>query len=124
MKRAEAKTARTVSKAKLSAGITQGEPSDLASIRDRIASLVGTEALNMVATTIEEVSKGHYMAMKYLFEMIGLYPGAAPEEAPVEDSLARTLLRRLGLPEEQIFESSVMNDREVGQQETEEDTVK
>jgi hypothetical protein len=64
------------------------------------------------------------MAMKYLFEMIGLYPGAAPEEAPVEDSLARTLLRRLGLPEEPIFESSVMNDREVGQQETEEDTVK
>ncbi|MEY2413901.1 MAG: hypothetical protein QOD84_2507, partial [Acidobacteriaceae bacterium] len=114
MKRAGGKTAGTVSKAKLSAGKAQGEPSDLASIRDRIASLVGNEALNMVATTIEEVSKGHYMAMKYLFEMIGLYPGAAPEETPVEDSLARTLLRRLGLPEEPMLEASGIKDREVG----------
>ena len=78
----------------------------------------------MVETTIEEVGKGHYLAMKYLFEMIGLYPGAAQEEAPVDDSLARTLLRRLGLPEEAMLESSVTKDSEVRQQATKEDTVK
>ena len=28
----------------------------------------------MVEYTIEEVANGHYLGMKYLFEMIGLYP--------------------------------------------------
>ncbi|MDP9159938.1 MAG: hypothetical protein M3O09_06875 [Acidobacteriota bacterium] len=124
MKRAEAKRAPKVSKTRLSGGKAQERPSDLASIRERITNLVSNEALNMVQITIEEVNKGHYMAMKYLFEMIGLYPGAAKEEAPVEDSLARTLLRRLGLPEEPMLESSVTKDRVVGQQAPKEDTVK
>lgn len=35
--------------------------------------------------------------MKYLFEMIGLYPETTREETG-EDSLTRILLRRLGLP--------------------------
>jgi hypothetical protein len=56
----------------------------------------------MVETTMDEVDKGHYLAMKYLFEMVGLCPATSPEEAPEEDSLAKTLLRRLGLPEETI----------------------
>ena len=34
----------------------------------------------MVKTTMEEAEKGHYVAMKYLFEMIGLYPAATEEE--------------------------------------------
>jgi hypothetical protein len=38
--------------------------------------------------------------MKYLFEMIGLCPATTPEGPLPEDSLAKTLLRRLRLPEE------------------------
>jgi hypothetical protein len=38
--------------------------------------------------------------MKYMFEMIGLFPATAPEEDVQDDSLAKTLLRRMGLPEE------------------------
>jgi len=48
--------------------------------------------------------------------MVGLYPAAVQEqqqENPEEDSLARTLLRRLGLPEEPILESKVTKVREV-----------
>jgi len=38
--------------------------------------------------------------MKYLFELIGLYPATGEvEAAPGEDSLAKTLLKRLGVPE-------------------------
>jgi hypothetical protein len=73
---------------------------DLGAIREQITNLVGNGAVDMVETTMEEVGKGHYLAMKYLFEMVGLCPATAPEEDLQEDSLARTLLRRLRLPEE------------------------
>jgi hypothetical protein len=73
---------------------------DLGVVRERITNLVGNRAVEMVETTMDEVDKGHYLAMKYLFEMIGLCPATTPEEALQEDSLARTLLRRLRLPEE------------------------
>ncbi len=68
-------------------------------MREGITNLVGAQALHMVETTIAEAGKGHYVAMKYLFELIGLYPGAE-QEAPVGDGvLAKTLLRRLNLEE-------------------------
>ena len=73
---------------------------DLGVVREQITNLVGNRAVEMVETTMDEVDKGHYLAMKYLFEMVGLCPAASPDEAPEEDSLAKTLLRRLGLPEE------------------------
>ena len=64
----------------------------------------------MVETTIEEVGKGHYLGMKYLFELIGLYPATTADESAVEDSLAATLLRRLGLPESPMQEQKVTKD--------------
>src|SRR5271169_667121 len=73
---------------------------DLRVVRERITNLVGNCAVDMVKTTMDEVDKGHYLAMKYLFEMIGLCPATAPEGAIQEDSLAKTLLRRLRFPEE------------------------
>jgi hypothetical protein len=77
------------------------KPVDLQVVRQEINDMVGGEAISMVETTIAEVDKGHYGAMKYLFEMIGLYPateGETPAEG--EDVLAKTLLKRLGLPED------------------------
>jgi len=56
----------------------------------------------MVRTTIEQVQGGHYQALKYLFEMIGLYPATGAQEESQEDSLATTLLRHLGISEEEI----------------------
>ncbi len=44
-------------------------PVDLAEIRQQITNLVGNDAVGMVETTIEEVGKGHYLGMKYLFEL-------------------------------------------------------
>jgi hypothetical protein len=73
---------------------------DLAIVREQITNLVGNRAIDMVETTMDEVDKGHYLAMKYLFEMIGLCPATTPEGTLKEDSLAQTLMRRLKLPEE------------------------
>ena len=54
----------------------------------------------MVQQAIDSViDEGQYQAIKYLFEMIGLYPAAPADDSPLQDSLARTLLRQLGLPE-------------------------
>jgi hypothetical protein len=73
---------------------------DLGGVRDQITKMVGNRATEMVETTINEVDKGHYLAMKYLFEMVGLFPATSPEAPLQEDSLAKTLLRRLQFPEE------------------------
>ena len=100
MKKRTAKTGRK-NPAKGSPGAPGSQkPVDLGSIREQIANLVGSQAVNLVETTIEKAGEGQYQAMKYLFEMIGLYPETSREEAREEDSLAKVLLRRLGLPEE------------------------
>ena len=95
---------------RLAAGKKSRQATDLAAIRQQITDLVRDQAVPMVEITISEVDRGHYSAMKYLFEMIGLYPAATQEETQGEDSLARTLLRRLGLPEEPILEDHVPKD--------------
>ena len=74
---------------------------DVTELRRQIEKLVTRKAVNMVETAITEADKGHFAAMKYLFEMIGLYPGPSEAEPQGEDSLARTLLRRLGMPEDE-----------------------
>ena len=84
--------------------------SDLAEVRRRITDLVRNSAVEMVETTIDQVGNGHYQGMKYLFEMIGLYPTMVTDGAPEQDSLAATLLRRLGLPEAPLPEQSVTKD--------------
>ena len=104
--RTEANRTRVASPAN-SAG--RGAP-DLASIRRHIADLVGNGAVGMVETTIDQVGKGHYLGMKYLFEMIGLYPATSTDDVPTEDSLAAILLRRLGLSDEPMPEAGVTKD--------------
>jgi hypothetical protein len=80
---------------------------DLEEIRRQIGDLVGNGAVDMVERTMEEVGKGHYLGMKYLFEMIGLYPATSTDDGPLEDSLAAILLRRLDLPEAPMPEAGV-----------------
>lgn len=99
------------------------QPVDLKVVIKQITNLVGNHAVKMVDTTIKEVEKGHYLAMKYLFEMVGLCPAinsdsGAEEEA---DSLAKILLERLD-----ILEKSTEVTTEVipGAARSESDTVK
>lgn len=100
MKKAKAGEAREESKKSSSIQPEELKPVDLGSVREQITNLVGNGALEMVKVTMTQVTEGHYLAMKYLFEMVGLCPATSPEEPIEEDSLAKTLLRRLKLPEE------------------------
>jgi hypothetical protein len=97
---------------------------DLVVIGELITNLVGNRAIEMVEITMDEVDKGHYLAMKYLFEMIGLCPATAPEGAIQEDSLAKTLLRRLRFPEESDPGTEVTKEYVAEPVEQESDAVK
>jgi hypothetical protein len=123
MKKTKSRGGRKRTK-RLTTGKKSRQATDLAAIRQQITDLVRNQAVPMVEITISEVDKGHYAAMKYLFEMIGLYPAAAPEETEGEDSLARTLLRRLGLPEEPMLEAETTKDCQLEPVGNVEDAVK
>jgi hypothetical protein len=101
---------RTARAEKISFPPRQQAATDLTEVRRQITDLVRNGALEMVETTIEQVRKGHYLGMKYLFEMIGLYPETSTDNAVMQDSLAATLLRRLAIPDTYMAEETVTND--------------
>ncbi len=100
MRKATAKAKKSKSKR----GSVRGtrKPLEFEAVRKKINNLVGDQAVGLVESAIDEADKGHFPAMKYLFEMIGLYPATMEEGTPEEESLAKTLLRRLGVPEEPL----------------------
>ena len=71
---------------------------DLSVVRREITELVAKNAVPMVQQAIDAVrEEGQYQAIKYLFEMIGLYPLDATDESAAQGSLAQILLDHLGL---------------------------
>jgi hypothetical protein len=97
MKQTRGKTEKRIPK-RSGAVEETGKNVSLEELRRKIADQVAAHALQMVGAIIDQVKEGEYQPLKFLFEMIGLYPAAGPEENVGEDSLARTLLRRLDLP--------------------------
>ncbi len=76
---------------------------NLASLRKKIAGLVAKNAVPMVQCAIDGVIEdGQYQAIKYLFEMVGIYPAVVSKADESEDSLSKVLLKHLGvsLPEQ------------------------
>jgi hypothetical protein len=111
MKRAKTRAERKTSKRP--SGKASRKAVDLAAVQTEIGNLVGNAAVEMVETTIGEANKGHYAAMKFLFELVGLYPAQArEEEIPVEDGLAKMLFKRLGMPAESVLDPEVTKDCE------------
>jgi hypothetical protein len=75
-------------------------PKDLVEARKGISDVVRVSATSIVAALIEKAEKGEVAPAKYLFEMVGLYPATAETSSKPEDSLAYTLLQRMGLEPE------------------------
>jgi hypothetical protein len=69
-------------------------------LRAQIKAEVTRNAVEMVRAMIQNAKDGQHQAMKYLLEMVGLYPGTTDEESPREKSLGGILLRRLEIPHE------------------------
>ena len=80
------------------------KPLDLEAVRAMVANTVGGQALNITSALVEEAKKGELAPVKFLFEMIGLYPANAgpaneEEEAAEEGKdFAKALFQRLALP--------------------------
>ena len=96
----KAKT-KTNAKKKSTNSKTDLNPAD---VRKEIAQMVDSQATTMAQAVIDEGKKGQLATVRYLFEMAEIYPPATDGSHATtdEDSLARTLLNRMGLPEEPI----------------------
>ncbi len=77
---------------------------DPAEVRRDMAQMVEWDAAVMMQAVIDEGKKGQLATVKYLFEMAEIYPASTDgsHASAEEDSLAKTLLHRLNLPEEPI----------------------
>jgi len=79
-------------------------PKDFVQVRKSIAAMVREAAEEIVTGVIEKAKSGQLAQAKYLFEAVGLYPPTAETMTPApEDSLAFTLLKRMGLPTEPVI---------------------
>lgn len=96
---------RTHGKKKTKPELVPYAPPDLATTRQRVTDVIVQHAVEMVDATIDVAKNGQYAAMKCLFETIGLF--SLPEQAPAQkdDSLAQTLLHRLGLMDSGLIDS-------------------
>ena len=105
MRKAKARNKPSPKKsAKKAASEEESKPVNFVAVREDITKIVGDAASDLAKALVSEGEKGKLPQVKYLFEVTGLYP-ATPETTskPEEDGLARTLLRRLGLPETPVF---------------------
>ena len=83
------------------------KPVDVVQARENVAALVRDSGSEIAMAMIESAKVGQLAAAKYLFELAGLYPATEETEAVRgEDSLAHTLLRRMGLPIEAAISDS------------------
>jgi hypothetical protein len=85
-------------------------------VRKNIARIVEANSVEIAEAVVEEALKGQLAPAKYLWEMSGIYPSLGEGDtslAEYEESLAETLMKRLGIPytpygaEEQIVEEPV-----------------
>jgi hypothetical protein len=77
---------------------------DPAEVRKNIAIRVKAQAEAMADAVIGEGKKGQLATVKYLFEVAKIFPEATDgsQATAEEESLAKTLLRRLDLPDEPV----------------------
>jgi hypothetical protein len=102
-KKAKSKVIKKTTAKKKSAGKKKKEFNP-AEVRKIIAIMVESEAEEMAEAVIGEGKKGQLATVKYLFEVAKIYPEASDgsQASADEECLAKTLLRRLDLPEEPV----------------------
>ena len=103
MKKASGKKNKTAKGKKAARKPVQSAPSskatDMGAVRQKISKIVSGAAENITRKLVTKAKDGDLAHSKYLFEMAGVYPTEeAAGKPPEEESLAKTLLQRMGLP--------------------------
>jgi len=76
-------------------------PEEIQRVRNRVRNLIVDSSEEMANRVVQSVNEGGQVAaLKYLWEVSGLFPDGAEAESPEEESLAKMLMERLGLPME------------------------
>jgi len=70
----------------------------------QMAQLVKESAVGSVQKAIERAEGGDHRAMKYLFDLVGLFSADNADETEHQNSLAKILLRHLGVPDKMVAE--------------------
>ena len=86
---------------------------DMGVVRQKISKIVSGAAENIAKKLVTKAEDGELAHSKYLFEMTGLYPIEDAAARPEEDSLAKTLLQRMGLPTTPVVEDDNGEAREL-----------
>lgn len=102
-KKAKGKTAKA-KKAKKSSGSRGKKELNPVEVRKEIAQMVASAATEMADAVIGEGKKGQLATVRYLLEVANIYPPPTDGSLSTtdEDSLARTLLNRLNIPDKPI----------------------
>ncbi len=106
----KAKTDAAGKKAKKKKAPGGGKDSNPAKVRQDVSKIVKAKAVQMAKAVIGKTEKGilpkdiGLATVKYLFEVAAIYPPQADQDRATEeeDSLAKTLLRRMNIPEEPV----------------------
>lgn len=77
---------------------------NLAEVRKNITEMIEAEAEELAGAVIEEGKKGQLPTVKYLFEVAHIHPEPAEPttSSAEEDSLAKTLLDGLNIPQHPV----------------------
>jgi hypothetical protein len=100
-RKASGKDIKKATKSKKASKSKKGKKErDSKEVRQECSKLVKEDATEVTAAVIEEAKKGQLGPMKYLFEMANIFPRAedGSQTSAEEESLAETLLNRLGIP--------------------------
>ena len=79
------------------------KPVDPVEVRRKMSAVVGPAAPRIIRAIVNEAVKGQLAHAKYALESGGIFPAAESDPMhPEEDSLAMTLLKRMGLKEQSV----------------------
>jgi hypothetical protein len=60
-------------------------PVNVAAVRERVLQVIAEKAEAMTSANVEEAANGHVTQLKYLFEVLGIFPATASAEPEGEE---------------------------------------
>jgi hypothetical protein len=76
-------------------------PEELQDARNRVMNVIVNASVDMTKRVVRSVSeKGNVSALRFLWEIAGMFPSSASGDVEEQESVAKSLIEKLGLYEE------------------------